>query len=91
MGSFIADVTLPDLKKAPLKMSSILLASHARAQQEAGKVDPLVRNGQEYVPNISHVFRQDQHLYLLYEIYDPAHEKAADSAAQGNASRASIC
>jgi hypothetical protein len=29
------------------------------------------------VPNISHVFRQDQHLYLLYEIYDPAHEKVA--------------
>ncbi len=27
MGSFIADVTLPDLKKAPLKMSSIVLAS----------------------------------------------------------------
>jgi hypothetical protein len=36
-----------------------------------------VRNGEEYVPNISHVFRQDQHLYLLYEIYDPAHEKEA--------------
>ena len=27
MGSFIADITLPDLKKAPLKMSSIVLAS----------------------------------------------------------------
>jgi hypothetical protein len=32
------------------------------------------------VPNISHVFRQDQHLYLLYEVYDPTREKviAAD-------------
>jgi hypothetical protein len=27
------------------------------------------------VPNVAHVFRQDQHLYLLYEIYDPAKEK----------------
>jgi VWFA-related protein len=77
MGSFIADVTLPDLKKAPLKMSSIVLASQ-RAPSK--KEDPLVRDGEEYVPNISHVFRQDQHMYLLYEIYDPAHEKPADAA-----------
>jgi hypothetical protein len=76
MGSFIAEVTLPDLKKAPLKMSSILLASQREPSKKPGKeIDPLVRNGQEYVPNISHVFRQDQHLYLLYEVYDPAREK----------------
>ncbi len=77
LGSFVADVTLPDLKKAPLKMSSIVLASlHAPSKKD----DPLVRNGEEYVPNISHVFRQDQHMYLLYEIYDPAHEKPAEGA-----------
>ena len=80
MGSFIADVTLPDLKKAPLKMSSIVLASQ---REPSKKDDPLVRNGQEYVPNISHVFRQDQHMYLLYEIYDPAREKAGRGSAQG--------
>jgi len=77
MGSFIADITLPDLRKAPLKMSSIVLASqHAPSKKE----DPLVKNGEEYVPNISHVFRQDQHLYLLYEIYNPAREKPAEGA-----------
>ncbi|MGA2909134.1 MAG: VWA domain-containing protein [Terracidiphilus sp.] len=77
MGSFIADVTLPDLRKTPLKISSIILASQ---REPSRKDDPLVRNGEEYVPNISHVFRQDQHMYLLYEIYDPAHEKSADGA-----------
>jgi VWFA-related protein len=77
MGSFIADITLPDLKKIPLKMSSIVLASQ---REPSKKDDPLVRDGEEYVPNISHVFRQDQHMYLLYEIYDPAHEKAAEGA-----------
>ena len=77
LGSFIADITLPDLKKAPLKMSSIVLVSQ---RQPSKKDDPLVRDGEEYVPNISHVFRQDQHMYLLYEIYDPAHEKAAEGA-----------
>jgi len=34
-----------------------------------------VRDGQEWVPNIPHVFRQDQHLYFMYEVYDPAHQK----------------
>jgi len=29
------------------------------------------------VPNLPHVFRQDQHLYLLYEVYDPSHIGAA--------------
>jgi hypothetical protein len=35
------------------------------------------------VPNVSHVFRQDQHLYLLYEIYSPAREKAVAEAPKG--------
>jgi VWFA-related protein len=80
MGSFEADVTLPEMKKAPLKMSSIVLAS---MRQPSKQNTPLVRGGQEYVPNISHVFRQDQHLYLLYEIYSPAREKAADNQPRG--------
>ena len=80
MGSFVAEITLPDMKKAPLKMSSILLASMREASKNE---NPLVHNGEEYVPNISHVFRQNQHLYLLYEIYDPAHEKAAENQPKG--------
>ncbi len=73
MGSFEADVTLPDLKKSPLKMSSIVLASMRQASKAQ---DPLTPNGQQYVPNISHVFRQDQHMYLLYEVYNPGREKS---------------
>jgi VWFA-related protein len=80
MGSFEADITLPDLKKQPLKMSSIVLAS---LRQPSKKTSPLVREGEEYVPNISHVFRQDQHLYLLYEVYGPAREKAAENQPKG--------
>jgi len=80
MGSFVADITLPDMRKSPLKMSSIVLAS---MRQPSKKQSPLVRGGEEYVPNISHVFRQDQHLYLLYEIYAPAKEKPAADAPKG--------
>ncbi len=80
MGSFEAAITLPDMKKAPLKMSSIVLAS---MRQPSKKNTPLVRDGEEYVPNITHVFRQDQHLYLLYEIYAPARAKPAADAPKG--------
>jgi len=77
MGSFEADITLPDMRKAPLKLSSILLAS---MRVPSKGTSPLVREGQQYVPNISHVFRQGQHLYLFYEVYSPAKVKAvADS------------
>jgi VWFA-related protein len=81
MGSFEANITLPDMKKAPLKLSSIVLAA---MRQPSKKQSPLVRGGQEYVPNISHVFRQDQHMYLLYEIYNPAREKIAEDKAKGS-------
>jgi hypothetical protein len=80
MGSFVAEITLPDMKKSPLKMSSIVLAA---MREPSKKQDPLVRNGQEYVPDIAHVFRQDQHMYLLYEVYSPAREKPAENAPKG--------
>jgi VWFA-related protein len=80
MGSFEADITLPDMKKQPLKMSSIVLAS---ARQPSKKASPLIREGEEYVPNISHVFRQDQHLYLLYEVYGPTRQKPAEGQPKG--------
>jgi VWFA-related protein len=77
MGSFEADIVLPEMKKSPqpgkrIALSSILLAS---SRQPSKKLEPTVRNGQEYVPNISHVFRRDQHLYLLYEVYSPLRAK----------------
>jgi hypothetical protein len=80
MGSFEADIVLPEMKKIPLKMSSIVLAS---MRQPSKQQSPLVRGGQEYVPNISHVFRQDQHMYLLYEVYSPAREKSAENQPRG--------
>src|SRR6185437_2029921 len=50
MGSFEADIALPEMKKLPLKLSSVVLAS---ARQPSKQDTPLVRGGEEYVPNIS--------------------------------------
>ena len=79
MGSFETDIVLPEMKKEPLKMSSVLLASMRVATKAQS---PLVRGGQQYVPNISHVFRQGQHLYLLCEVYNPTRVKAAADEAK---------
>jgi len=78
MGSFETDITIPNLKNQPLKMSSVVLASQV---QPAGKGknngDPLVRDGSEVIPSVTRVFASGQHLYLYYEVYDPQRETAA--------------
>jgi VWFA-related protein len=85
MGSFETDLTVPDLKKVPLKMSSVLLASQRMPAPKKQQENPLVRDGQQFVPNLPHVFRQDQHMYLLYEVYDPAKAAAAEATAASSA------
>ncbi len=81
MGSFETDLTVPDLKKVPLKMSSVLLASQRMPANKKQEENPLIRDGEQFVPNLPHVFRQDQHLYLLYEVYDPAKAIGAEATA----------
>src|SRR5882762_6953542 len=86
MGSFETDVQIPDLRKAPLRMSSVVLSSQrvpAAAKKGSGP-HPLVQNQTELVPNITHVFTQDQHLYLQYEVYDAARGKNPAAAAGAN-------
>ncbi len=81
MGSFETDVRIPDLRKSPLKMSSVILSSlRVPSTGKKTAANPLVRDQMELVPNITHVFTPDQHLYLQYEIYDPAKGKNAPQA-----------
>src|SRR5664279_5327566 len=77
MGSFETDINVPDLKKVPLELSSVVLSSQRIPAGKQKTDNPLVRDGLEWVPNISHVFRQDQHLYFLYEVYSPTPLKGA--------------
>jgi VWFA-related protein len=86
MGSFETDVRIPDLRKTPLKTSSVVLSSlrvPATGKNSAG--NPLVREQMELVPNITHVFTPDQHLYMQYEVYDPAKGKNIEQTAQAPA------
>jgi VWFA-related protein len=84
MGSFETDLRVPDLRKAPLRMSSVVLSSLRAPVTNAPKkkgANPLIQDQTQLVPNVTHVFTRDQHLYLQYEIYDPARGKVAVAAA----------
>jgi VWFA-related protein len=82
MGSFETDFTVPDLKPQPLKMSSVVLANQIEPSGKKKNADnPLVRDGSEIVPSVTHVFSNGQHLYLYYEVYDPGHENGGNNNA----------
>ena len=83
LGSFETDVTVPDLKTVPVKMSSIVLASQLQTNAKRKSENPLVRDGSEVIPNVTHVFSAGQHLYFYYEVYEPAHA-AANAEAKAN-------
>jgi hypothetical protein len=84
MGSFETDVQVPDLRKVPLRMSSVVLSSSRAPVTSTSKkkiANPLIQDQTQLVPNVTHVFTRDQHLYLQYEIYDAARGKVAVPAA----------
>ena len=82
LGSFETDIEVPELKAQPLKMSSVVLASQIQPVKvkTSANLNPLVRDGSEIIPNVTHVFSATQHLLLYYEVYDPARPPVADSA-----------
>jgi VWFA-related protein len=77
MGTFETRIVVPELKQAPVKVSSVVLGT--QLQNAAGRKteSPLVRNGQELVPNLTHIVGRDQKIYFYYEVYDPAQEDGA--------------
>src|SRR5882762_2138189 len=82
MGTFETDVQVPDLRKVPLRSSSVVLSSlRVPATGKNKGNNPLVGDQTELVPNVTHVFTQDQHMYLQFEVYDPAKGKNAPPAA----------
>ena len=85
MGSFETDLDVPDLKSQPLKMSSIVLASQLQPAKKGATPSPLIRDGSEIIPNVTHVFSSAQHLRLYYEVYDPGRANASGAPEAGEA------
>ncbi len=83
MGSFETDVIIPDFKSDPVKMSSVVLASQIQPAKKGKSDNPLIRDGLEIIPNVTHVFTNGQHLYFYYEVYGPAHTTGAGKGQAG--------
>jgi VWFA-related protein len=83
IGSFEAGVEIPDLKNDPVKISSVVVSNQKQAARPRQKnVNPLISNGNQIVPNVTHIFSSGQNLYFYFEVYDPAkEEKAGDKNA----------
>jgi VWFA-related protein len=78
MGTFEAPVIVPELKKEEMKVSSVVLSTQVEPAPKGKTDNPLVRQGEQLVPNITHVVGRDQKLFFYYEVYEPA--QAAGSA-----------
>ncbi len=85
MGTFLTHFVIPDLSAdtSGLKLSTIVW-SNQRAPLDAavgtaGKYtkkdiasNPLIVGDQKIVPNITKVFRRNQHMYVSFDVYDAA-------------------
>lgn len=73
MGSFETPLSVPELKRAPVKVSSVVLGTQLQqgARGRNQNPNPLVRDGVQLLPNVTHVVSRDQRLYFYYEVYEP--------------------
>jgi len=93
MGTFESRFTVPDLAAdtSGLKMSSIVWSSQRqpvktavgvaeKISQKEAAANPLIVGDEKLVPNITHVFRRNQNLYVTFDVYDaqpdPANPKS---------------
>ena len=81
MGSFETAITVPELKQAPVKVSSVVLSTQLQQGARGRNANPLTRDGVQLVPNLTHVVGKDQKLFFYYEVYDPV-ETAGEGGPQ---------
>lgn len=87
MGTFETRFTIPDLSATAdtVRMSSVVWSNQreplrsqvgaAEKLKKAANRHPLIQNGQKLAPSITRVYRQNQRLYVYFEVYDPAKEQ----------------
>jgi VWFA-related protein len=72
LGSYEAPLLVPELKQAPLKVSSIAFGTQLQTAASKSTPNPLVHDGEQLIPNVTHVVGHDQKMFFFYEVYDPA-------------------
>ncbi len=79
IGSFETDLLVPDMRNAPVKLSSVVLGTQVQAIKGRSR-NPLARDGSELVQSLTHVVSTARPLYLYYEVYDPKRPKDGGDA-----------
>jgi hypothetical protein len=72
VGSYMAPITIPSMKDADLKVSSVVMSTQVQNAQNAKTDNPLVRDGVQLLPNLTRVVGRNQKVYFYYEVYEPA-------------------
>jgi VWFA-related protein len=81
VGSFETAVFVPDLRRAPVKVSSVTLSTQLRPIEGRPRGEnPLVRDGVEILPSLTHVVDRAQKMYFYYEVYEPETPPAGTSS-----------
>jgi VWFA-related protein len=82
IGTFETRFTIPDVdeERSYLKMSSVVWANQmeklsaavgaAERDSKLARNHPLVREGRKLIPSITRVLRQDQEMYVYFEVYE---------------------
>jgi VWFA-related protein len=71
-GSYETDFVVPDTRRDAIKLSSIVVGTQLQPVSRRADANPLVKDGQELVPNVTRVVASNQHLYFYYEVYEPS-------------------
>ena len=74
MGTFETPVVVPELKNAAVRVSSVVLSTQLQNAPGRKTVSPLIRDGVELVPNLTHIVGREQKLYFYYDVYEPGAE-----------------
>lgn len=72
IGSFEAPILVPQLRDQQMKVSSVVLSTQLQPAPANRAGSPLVRDGQQLLPNLTRVVNRGQNIYFYYEVYDPA-------------------
>jgi VWFA-related protein len=73
IGSYESDVVVPDIRRSPVKLSSVWLGTQTQAAAPTREnPNPLARNGTMLVPSLTHVVTTGQPVYFYYEVYEPS-------------------
>jgi hypothetical protein len=71
IGSFEAPIVVPQLQDSAVKVSSVVMSTQIKSGVTKSD-NPLVRDGQQLLPNLTRTVARNQKMYFYYEVYDPA-------------------